>query len=1777
MNIKLPFDYNLNIDDINIILKDNSLNNIGNISNFSNVNMRLCFNSPYEISFDVYKEINGKQNIYWNLIKDLAIVYIEELDKNFKIYVSTDDSDITIKHVIGNSLCEDELSHIKLYDIHINTPDDILREDYTTPTVFYNSNPKISLLDRVLQKAPHYSLKHIDERLMKLQYVFEFNSISIYDALVEISNKVKCIFIYDSKDRTISAYDLMNYCIDCGKRFDEHSQVCPYCDSSNIIQGIGNDTCITVSSNNIANLVSIDGNEENYINCLRLRTGDEYIDATIRNIMPNGSEYIYYFDNNIRKDMPTELVNKLDEYNKVNQQYTNDYILEFSDNELKSKYNQLITKYNNDPYKVRDYDDKGNPVTKNNSFMPIGENVKGFNKVANLLYDNIDFSMFIEHSLMPIVLNKETTIEEDILNLNEDNLSPFSLSELNENTTKSTVEIFLKKYCNLYLKNSYIVSFEESEYDYEGESTDGWNYGNWIGKIRITTYGNEEQTKITNVLHLKVTNNYELFLKEKVMTTIRNQDDEIGSIYNVIKIEDDEKFKIALKEYSLERLNSFYDAYKSGIDVMIEADQASESSDFYKPIYVPLYKKYEFINTERQVRIDELDTINKVQENLEKVINEIQTALNMESFIGIELWKLLKTYIREDVYTNDNITSEGLSNKEVIDIANEVISLANKNIKEIGYIQKTITCGLNNFLSIPEFKEYTDDFELGNWIVTEVDEQLYYNRFIALDISFNNGNIEMSVELSQVTTSEDELSDAKSVLSQATSIAGSIGEIKSKVEQSYTNNEVVKSWLKDGLNLTNMKIVSSAKNQSVIYDKNGLLVRSYDDIEDSYLPEQLKIVNSTIAITDDNWKTVKTAVGKFYYVDPLTGEKKTAYGINGEVLVGSLVLGERLLIKNNDETLQFNGNGLVLDSKHDINGQYNDIINIKVDGRSVFYVNKLGDLVISPTAHLGDKGTIDDYINSLSQDFKTLNVILSNDLSTIPTDSNGNNGNYSSCTSSVQVFYGSSDVTKQSVITHQASTGVQYSVVGNTITVTNLTSDSGYVEVAAAYDNGKIVAKKKFTIVKQKQGIQGQDGIPGSNGTNGKTSYFHIKYSNKPNPTVSSDITEIPSTYIGTYVDFTEVDSADPKKYTWSRFEGQKGENGIAGINGIDGKTSYLHIAYANSQDGSVGFSVSDSANKLYIGQYTDFVLQDSVDYKRYSWTKIKGNDGLNGANGQNAILYQIISSTNVIKLTQNNVLQPANVTFNSVSRVGNSTSTTPFAGRFKIEESLNGSSYTTKYTSSANESTKVWTPSSKDVVSIRCSLYMTDGKTLVDMQSVTILTDISQLTQKIVFDKLTDNGRLQGLFMQDSKLYINASYLSTGIITDKNGKFSLNMETGKAILNDGEFKGKITSTNGVIGGWNIQQGKLISYAGTNNTNYLELDSNNTSINFKKDKKSSTWNTEGIYFVDKSGSNETHTETETLSLKYGNIFIDYQWEDNDPSGYHTMGGDTAALMHGALQFEDPYHGLLSKFSLTTLLFESGGGYRTIFLDGENGIIKAEELITRSIQGTLITGKGSLYYLSTDVEIGCGSSGYENNAYVQAYNGYCSIRSHSQSIYNNGAYIDSSWSHGKFYPQNAGQALGTSAASNRWYRLYAANACNTSSDRRLKKDIAYFDEMPAIYSTGANVFEEFFNKLRGTTFVAKGDEFNRIKFGFIAQDVIEALQTVGLTAYDVDFVSHGRDENDKISEDAMYGLCYEEFIALNTHMIQKAHKKIELQQKEIDDLKKRLSTIENSKL
>lgn len=155
--------------------------------------------------------------------------------------------------------------------------------------------------------------------------------------------------------------------------------------------------------------------------------------------------------------------------------------------------------------------------------------------------------------------------------------------------------------------------------------------------------------------------------------------------------------------------------------------------------------------------------------------------------------------------------------------------------------------------------------------------------------------------------------------------------------------------------------------------------------------------------------------------------------------------------------------------------------------------------------------------------------------------------------------------------------------------------------------------------------IRGEQGIPGTSGKDGKTSYFHVKYSDVEKPASYSDMTETPSKYIGTYVDYELEDSKDPSKYTWSKFQGEDGADGVAGKNGENGETSYVHFAYATSEDGKANFSTTDPTDKTYIGQYVDFKKVDSEQPEKYRWSKFQGPKGPAGSDGEQG--YGIVAS----------------------------------------------------------------------------------------------------------------------------------------------------------------------------------------------------------------------------------------------------------------------------------------------------------------------------------------------------------------------------------------------------------------------------------------------------------------------------------------------------------------------------------------------------------------------
>ena len=175
---------------------------------------------------------------------------------------------------------------------------------------------------------------------------------------------------------------------------------------------------------------------------------------------------------------------------------------------------------------------------------------------------------------------------------------------------------------------------------------------------------------------------------------------------------------------------------------------------------------------------------------------------------------------------------------------------------------------------------------------------------------------------------------------------------------------------------------------------------------------------------------------------------------------------------------------------------------------------------------------------------------------------------------------------------------------------TTNSNDKLYIGTYSDFEVADSSDYRKYKWVK----IKGEDGRNGNNGRDGVSSYIYRKYSDNANGSPMSDNSNLK--YIGIYTGTSATAPTTPSAYTWSKIKGEDGQQGVPGARGSDGRTSYLHTAYSNSSTGDRDFSTTNSTNKEYIGTYTDFEINDSNDYRRYKWVKIKGENGANGRNG---------------------------------------------------------------------------------------------------------------------------------------------------------------------------------------------------------------------------------------------------------------------------------------------------------------------------------------------------------------------------------------------------------------------------------------------------------------------------------------------------------------------------------------------------------------------------------
>lgn len=740
------------------------------------------------------------------------------------------------------------------------------------------------------------------------------------------------------------------------------------------------------------------------------------------------------------------------------------------------------------------------------------------------------------------------------------------------------------------------------------------------------------------------------------------------------------------------------------------------------------------------------------------------------------------------------------------------------------------------------------------------------------------------------------------------------------------------------------------------------------------------------------------------------------------------------------------------------------------------------------------------------------------------------------------------------------------------------------------------------------KGDQGIQGPKGADGKDGKTTYFHIKYSAVSNPTYASQMIETPSKYIGTYVDFTQTDSDDPKKYSWQQLEGSQGpqgKQGISGTNGADGKTSYLHIKYSN--DGGKTFTGNSGEDiGAYIGTCVDYAKDDPTSVGTYKWAKIKGEAGAKGDKGDTG-------GTGATGKGVKSIVEQYYKSTSATAMSGGSWSTT-YPGwenskyiwtRSVITYTDNTTSTTTAVCVTGSKGDKGATGAKGDKGDKGATGPQgpqgpqgvkgdkgpqgdkgATGATGPQGPQGAAGKDANQVVHTV------DGNGESNLYVEFATIKITGSYANQPTTFKLGGRgfettdvqFSFisanNSDPGLDFLrSSGEWSlwiyKKTTSTWGLITRLNESWGHLRVFNYTQgsgpytvtwtSTKLASLPSGSINANPLQAAKTAT---NFMQFTDGTG------------LEVGNK-TSGSW-----SGYRTKISASAFEILNRAGTTLAYYGdkliQLGKNAKDAVI-ELCGGVGKILVETKSGnaalSIQSEYVDIKGVHESVLetsSSSGSCIAGAVDDSFVVNTySDANNKANFDIGNGSIILESKKKGYQAEVEFYGCGWSGGvytgAFAPTKAySEKIMLGDSGRVWERLIVKNSPQVTSDRRAKTNIFPLGESKI---NKTDIHSELFDRLKPVQYrMIDGD--GRICYGFVAQDVVEAMRELGIREDELDLVHHDR----KNTEDGYidtYSMVYTNLIAVITHELQLEKERRSNLEIEVADLRSELESMRDN--
>ena len=803
------------------------------------------------------------------------------------------------------------------------------------------------------------------------------------------------------------------------------------------------------------------------------------------------------------------------------------------------------------------------------------------------------------------------------------------------------------------------------------------------------------------------------------------------------------------------------------------------------------------------------------------------------------------------------------------------------------------------------------------------------------------------------------------------------------------------------------------------------------------------------------------------------------------------------------------------------------------------------------------------------------------------------------------------------------------------------------------------------------QGEKGDQGIQGpkvADGKDGKTTYFHIKYSAVSNPTSASQMTETPSKYIGTYVDFTQTDSDDPKKYSWQQLEGSQGpqgKQGISGTNGADGKTSYLHIKYSN--DGGKTFTGNSGEDiGAYIGTCVDYAKDDPTSVGMYKWAKIKGEAGAKGDKGDTgkgvkstSVAYQVSTSgTTVPTGTWSGSVPSASAgqylwTRTIITYTDNTTSTIYSVSRMGANGATgtNGKSIgsvvnyylATASSSGVTAATSGWTTAVQSVSAAKKYLWNYEVVKYTD-------GTVASTTMPCIIGSYGDRGSKgdkgatgpqgpqgpQGVKGDKGPQGDKGATGATGPQGPQGAAGKDANQVVHTVNGNGESNLYVEFATIKITGWYANHPTTFKLAGrgfeTTDVQFSFISANNSDpgLDFLRSsggwslwiykKTTSTWGLitrlnepygqlRVFNYTQGSGPyTVTWTSTKLASLPSGSINANplqaaktatnfMQFTDGTGlevgnktsgswSGYRTKISASAFEILNRAGTTLAYYGdkliQLGKNAKDAVI-ELCGGVGKILVETKSGnaalSIQSEYVDIKGVHESVLetsSSSGSCIAGAVDDSFVVNTySDANNKANFDMGNGSIILESKKKGYQAEVEFYGCGWSGGvytgAFAPTKAySEKIMLGDSGRVWERLIVKNSPQVTSDRRAKTNIFPLGESKI---NKTDIHSELFDRLKPVRYrMIDGD--GRICYGFVAQDVVDAMRELGIREDELDLVHHDR----KNTEDGYidtYSMVYTNLIAVITHELQLEKQRRSNLEVEVADLRSELESMRDN--